>query len=169
MNSKYVIRLATSEDAEQIGSTKGKIIRDCLDWQWSPQFVLGKINSSNTNVAVVTEDEKIIGFAMMKYSLKRAHLLLLAIPCHSKQEFIGEQLVAWLEKIALVGGINFVYTESHIKDIEARQFYQNLGYKGVQRISRFYRGKETAIRFAKELYPNTDVQTDSLTSTMIGR
>ena len=167
MKSKYIIRLANKDDAEQIGSTQSERIRECLDWHWNPQFVLGKINSPNTNLAVLTEDDEITAFAMMKYSLTKAHLLLLAIPAQSHQEYIGEQLVSWLEKIALVGGINFVYVESHIKDIEAREFYQRLGYRAIQRISRFYRGKETAIRFAKELYPDATTRTPSVSHSTI--
>ena len=145
------IRLATTRDATYLGNMGRRTIRDSLDWSWSPNYVLGKIESADTNVAVATSAGKIIGFAMMKYSLSHAHLQLLAIPAKKSQFGVGDELVEWLEKIALLGGTTFVYVETHIKDIEAREFYHRLGYKSVQHIPRFYNGKETAIRLAKEL------------------
>jgi len=151
MTNTREIRLATANDALYIGRLCRKTIQERLDWSWSPAYVLGKIESNDTNVAVAIENGKIIGFAMMKYARLHAHLLLLAVPAKKNQIGVGDDLVEWLEKIALLGGITFVYVESHIKDIEAREFYQRLGFTSVQRLSRFYNGREAAIRFAKEL------------------
>ena len=151
MTATREIRLATAQDANFLGNMGQRTIRDSLDWSWNPSFVLGKIEAADTNVAVATVDGKIIGFGMMKYNLSHAHLLLLAIPAHKGQIGVGEELVEWLEKIALLGGTTFVYVETHIKDIEAREFYHRLGYKSVQHIARYYKGNETAIRLAKEL------------------
>ena len=155
MTTTREIRLATAKDALTIGSMGRSIIRNRLDWSWGPEFVRGKIESADINVAVSTLGDKITGFAIMKYTLAHAHLLLLAIPSKRSQFGVGEDLVEWLEKIALLGGTTFVYTEAHIKDIEAREFYHRLGYQSVQHIPRYYRGKETAIRFAKELRPTS--------------
>ena len=151
MTTTREIRLATADDAVKIGNMGRKTIQDSLDWSWSPSYVLGKIQSNDTNVVVATDDGKIIGFAMMKYTLNHAHLLLLAVPVKKSQLGVGDDMVDWLEKIALLGGTTFVYAETHLKDIEAREFYHRLGYKSVQHIPRYYHGKETAIRFAKEL------------------
>ncbi len=155
MTTTREIRLASAEDAQIIGCMGRKTIQDNLDWSWSPRYVQGKIESSDTNVAVSAIGSRIVGFAMMKYTLTHAHLLLLAIPSKKTQLGIGEDLVDWLEKIALLGGTTFVYTEVHIRDLEAREFYQRLGYKSVQHIPRFYNGNETAIRLAKELRPTS--------------
>lgn len=151
MTTTREIRLATASDAAHIGNMGCQTIRDCLDWSWNPSYVLGKIESNDTNVAVATESDNIIGFAMMKYSLSHAHLLLLAVPAKKSQFGVGDELIEWLERIALLGGTTFVYAETHIKDIEAREFYHRLGYKSVQHIPRYYNGSETAIRLAKEL------------------
>lgn len=151
MTTTREIRLATAQDALTIGNMGRKTIQDCLDWSWSPSYVLGKIESNDTNVIVATEEGKIIGFAMMRYTLNHAHLLLLAVPAKKNQIGVGEDLVRWLEKIALLGGTTFVYAETHLKDIESREFYHRLGYKSVQHIPRYYHGSETAIRLAKEL------------------
>ncbi len=53
---------------------------------------------------------------------------------------------------ALVSGIGIIYLETRLSNAAGRKFYQRLGYKAIQRIPRYYGGREAAIRLAKDLW-----------------
>ena len=61
-------------------------------------------------------------------------------------------MINWLEKTALINGNGVVYLETRLSNHEARAFYKSLGYKVIQHIPGYYRGRETAVRMAHDLW-----------------
>lgn len=61
-------------------------------------------------------------------------------------------MIKWLEKTALISGNGVVYLETRLTNQEGRKFYESLGYKVIQRIPGYYKGRETAVRMAHDLW-----------------
>ncbi len=154
MMNEYKIRLAKIRDATQIGALSREIIEYELGWSWTPPRIARKIKSRNANVVVAAKREKVIGFAVRGYIKDEAHLDLFGVDPTYQRQGVGTKLIEWLEKTALVSGIGIIYLETRLTNATGRKFYQNLGYKNIQRIPRYYDGKETAIRLAKDLWLN---------------
>lgn len=152
MTKKYELRLAKLKDATQIGNISRTIIEYGLGWSWTPQRIVNNIKDKNTNVVVAEECDQIIGFAVMLYLKNEAHLNLFGVDPNYQRQGIGTKLIEWLEQTALVSGIGIIYLETRISNKAGRKFYQKLGYNAIQHIPRYYDGKETAIRLAKDLW-----------------
>jgi ribosomal-protein-alanine N-acetyltransferase len=60
--------------------------------------------------------------------------------------------MTWLEKTALVAGIGVVYLEARSSNEIARAFYRGLGYHEIKVVQGYYRGVESAVRLAKDLW-----------------
>ena len=152
------IRLAKDADALRIATMSRDFIESGLGWSWTAPQVIRKIHSRHSNVIVSLEGKDIVGFAVMKYGDSVAHLELLGVQQKHRRTGIGKRLIRWLETTALVSGIGVVYLETRLQNEEARAFYKCLGYRVVQSIPRFYRGKEAALRMAHDLWSD---QTES--------
>jgi len=146
------IRLAARGDALCIAQMSRDIVESGLGWSWTPAHVIEEINSKQANVIVTLHGNKMIGFAVMKYFDNEARLNLFGVDPKYRRKGIGTQMINWLEETALTNGNGVVYLETRLQNHEARQFYKRLGYKVVQRIPRFYKGRETAVRMAHDLW-----------------
>ena len=114
--------------------------------------VTREINAENSNVIVTVEVSKIIGFAVMKYLDDEAKLNLFAVHPKHRRGGIGTRMIEWLEKTALINGNSVVYLETRLNNQAARKFYESLGYKVIQRIPCYYKGREAAVRMAHDLW-----------------
>jgi len=146
------IRLAKIADASRIATMSRDFIESGLGWSWTVSHVVRKIRSRRRNVIVSAEGTEIVGFAVMQYADNKAHLELLGVHPKHRRTGIGKRLIQWLETTALVSGIGVVYLETRLRNEGAREFYKGLGYQVVQRIPRYYKGRETAIRMAHDLW-----------------
>lgn len=91
----------------------------------------------------------------MRFGREEAHLDLLAVRPSYRRAGIGRQLIEWLEKSALVAGISVIYLEVRENNKTAQAFYKKLGYCRVTRLSGYYRGRESAIGMARDLWCST--------------
>ena len=152
MISSNEVRLARLADARCIAEMSRTLIEAGLGWSWTPLRVINAIKSKETNVIVTTEGTELIGFAIMKYYDQEARLNLFAVLPSYRRKGIGTQMINWLEEVALANGNGVVYLETRLSNKGAREFYQKLGYKVVQRIPGYYKGQETAIAMAHDLW-----------------
>ncbi|HEV7985451.1 MAG TPA: N-acetyltransferase [Steroidobacteraceae bacterium] len=143
------IRLATSQDAAMIAEMSRDYIEHGLGWSWTPARVLAAVRDRATNIAVVGDSEAIAGFGIMQYGDDTAHLALLAVRPNQQQCGLGALLMAWLEKPALVAGIERVRLEARADNPNAIGFYRRQGYREVARVSGYYRGTVDAVRLEK--------------------
>lgn len=128
------------------------LIERGLGWTWTRQRVMRSIRDGNTNVAVAADAASLAGFGIMKYGDTEAHLLLLAVTPSLRHQGVGAALMSWFERTALVAGIGVIYLEARLVNNEARAFYHRLGYGEITTVRGYYRGIETAVRFAKDLW-----------------
>ena len=152
MFKEYEIRLAKIKDATKIGNLSRAIIEYELSWSWTPQRIAKKIKDNNANVVVAVKETQVIGFGVMEYVENEAYLVLFGVDPKYQRKGIGTKLIEWLEETALVSGIGIIYLETRLSNAKGRKFYQRLGYKAIQRIPRYYGGREAAIRLAKDLW-----------------
>ena len=146
------IRLAKISDALRIAEMSRDLIESGLGWSWTPSRVVREINEQYSNVVVTLEGNDVIGFAVMKYLDGEACLNLFGVHPNHRRKGVGTRMIKWLEETALINGNGVVYLETRLKNKETREFYKSIGYKVIQRIPGYYKGKETAIRMAHDLW-----------------
>ena len=145
------LRLARISEAATIAAMSRNLIEYGLHWRWTPERIRASIRVANTNVLVARIDEHIVGFAVMRYADDTAHLDLLAVAPAYRRMGIGQQLLRWLEKCALVAGIATINLEVRDRNHGAQRFYERMDYRPVTRVLGYYQGVETALRMSREL------------------
>ena len=146
------MRLATLDDAAAIARMSRDLIEQGLGWSWTTPRVLRSVRDADTNVVLALEDQRVAGFAIMRYGDVEAHLLLLAVQPAAQRRGVGTALTRWVEGSALVAGIGQVYLEVRAGNAAARGFYERLGYVAVQALPGYYQARETAVRMARDLW-----------------
>ena len=136
----------------RIAEMSRAFIEHGLGWSWTPERVTREIQSKSSNVVVAEDGAKVIGFAIMSYAGDEARLNLFAVDPGHRRKGVGTRLIQWLEKTVLVAGTGVVYLEARSGNLAAIRFYESLGYRVVQRIPRYYSGRETAVRMAHDLW-----------------
>lgn len=152
MISSEEIRLATCREAFRIAQMSRLYVEDGLGWAWTPARVAREIESNESNAIVAAGSGQVIGFGIMRYQEEQARLNLFAVAPEHRREGVGTRLIQWLEKTALVNGNGLVCLEARASNVGAVRFYQSVGYRVVERIPGYYRGRETAVRMAHDLW-----------------
>jgi ribosomal protein S18 acetylase RimI-like enzyme len=149
VNDHLVIRLATRKDAEAIALESMAEIEHNFDWTWHPLRVGRAISDPNTNVVVAIEGDAMVGFGIMEYEEEVAHLVLFGVREDMRRQGVGSALLAWLEKVATVAGVNRFRVEARLTNSGARAFYQKHGYVESEVVPGMYRDTEDGVRFEK--------------------
>ncbi len=155
MISHEEIGLARISDALRIAEMSRDIIESGLGWSWTPSRVAREMDDKYTNVIVMRAENEVLGFAVMKYYEQEARLNLFGVHPDHRRKGIGTRMIKWLEETALVNGNGVIYLETRLKNRDAREFYKSLGYKVTQRIPGYYKGRETAVQMAHDLWSGT--------------
>lgn len=146
------VRLARVRDALRIAEMSRDLIESGLGWSWTPSRLVREIRARDSNVIVIADGKDVIGFAVMKYLEDEAHLNLFGVHQKHRRQGVGTRMVKWLEETALVYGNSVVYLETRLSNFVAREFYKSLGYKVIQRIPGYYKGRETAVIMGHDLW-----------------
>jgi len=152
LNSTIKIGLALEQNAPHIAAMSRDLIERGLAWTWTQQRVVRSIRDKNTNVAVAFDESTLVAFGIMKYEEDEGHLLLFAVQDTHRRMGLGTALMSWLERTALVAGLAVIHLEARLANEEARAFCRRLGYKEVKVVRGYYRGIESGIRLAKDLW-----------------
>ncbi len=145
------IRLATADDAGAIAEMSRSYIEQGLGWSWREGRVLRAIGDGSTNVAVMTDDQKIVGFGIMQYWLETSHLALFAVRPSHRNRGLGRVLISWLEKPARIAGIERLRVETRADNQKAIAFYQHLGFTPLKTVTGYYGGVVDALQMEKRL------------------
>lgn len=146
------IRLATPADARAIAELSRREIEHGLPWRWTPPRVLSALRDRETNVAVALEPQGcVVGFGIMVYRDATAHLNLLAVDPATRRRGVGAKLLAWLERVAGVAGIERIELEARRSNAAALAFYARHGYVRTGTVAGYYLGVEDAVRLCKQL------------------
>ena len=154
-NSDLSLRLARRADAATLANMSRRLIEYGLQWKWTAKRVEASIRAANVNVLVARINDRIVGFAIMRYGDDDAHLDLLAVAPAYQRLGIARQLLRWLEKCALVAGIFKVELEVRANNDGARLFYERMGYRGLTHLPGYYQGTEAALRMSRDLSCNS--------------
>ncbi len=154
-NSDLSLRLARRADAAVLANMSRRLIEYGLQWKWTAKRVEASIRAANVNVLVARINDRIVGFAIMRYGDDDAHLDLLAVAPAYQRLGIARQLLRWLEKCALVAGIFKVELEVRANNDGARLFYERMGYRGLTHLPGYYQGTEAALRMSRDLSCNS--------------
>ncbi len=157
MHPNVELRLAAMSDARPIATMSRDVVEVGLGWSWTPSRVLRSIHCPDTVVLVAVIQERIVGFANMYFGLEDAHLNLICVNPDQQGRGIGRKLITWLEESAVVAGIAVVYLQVRAVNLGAQTFYKKLGYHRVKSIPRYYRGRETALLMAHDLYETNHI------------
>ena len=151
MSDRPHLQLATRGDVPTIAAMSRDLIEAGLGWSWTPARVRRARDCAGTNVLVVRMSGRVVGFGIMRYGQWTAHLDLLAVAPDYRRGGLGRCVVQWLEAVADVAGVANVYVEARARWEGTLAFYHHLGYAEVERLPRYYSGREDAVRLAKAL------------------
>lgn len=151
METEIEIRLAKAGDARAMARMSRDFIEKGLGWSWKPDRVLSMIRHPETVVLLASTRFEMAGFAIMEFHDQHAHLNLLAVKPKLRRRGTGGALLRWLEESARVAGIASIYLEVRSENMEARKFYESLGYEVNQHKEGYYQGKENAVEMVHHL------------------
>lgn len=150
------VRLATAADAQGIAEMSKQYIEQDLGWSWTPARVHTAIKNESTNVAIVRDQNSLVGFGIMHYGDLTAHLALFAVCPSRRRRGFGMRLLSWLEKCAHTAGIEHIHVEARADNPGAISFYKKQGYLTIGRVAGYYRGVLDAVRLRKRLWGQDD-------------
>jgi ribosomal-protein-alanine N-acetyltransferase len=146
------IRLATRKDAEVIAlESVAEIEHNLGGWTWQTARVVQAIADPNTNVVVAVDGKVMLGFGIMEYEDDLAHLVLFGVCENVRRRGIGSALLAWLEKVASVAGVERLKVEARLSNTGARAFYRKHGYIESEVVPTMYGNSEGGVRFEKAI------------------
>ena len=155
MSASTLFKLAPAagRDAALLADLSRFTIERGLPWRWTEPRVAALIRDADSEVVVARHSGALVGFAAMEFHFKerRAHLVLLAVVSGWRRNGVGRDLLAWLEKMALLGGIGSVRAEVRAENLGARRFYASVGYQETRRLPGYYSGREDALALRKHL------------------
>jgi len=173
--SEIEFRLAKRHDLAKIAELSRDYIEHGLGWSWTTERVKKSYLSRDTNILVAcvrpqspqrtkrqisqnsvpirhqASAQQIVGFGIMHYGEMEANLNLLAVIPQYRRLGIAKLIVQWLERSAMVAGIDVVYLQCRARNTAAQLFYQKLGYRKLRNMPNYYSGKETAVLMGHDL------------------
>ena len=145
------LRLAEYQDAPAIAALSKAEIEYGLEWSWTPARVRKAITDQETNVLVASAGEQLLGFGIMVYREETAHLCLFAVQPNWRRQGTGSAMLAWLERVASVAGIQKLALEARHDNAGALAFYRRHGYVKSAIVAGMYQGIEDGVRLEKWL------------------
>ena len=144
---------ARLSDARELAAMSRRYVENGLIWRWRTAGILQHVRAEDSCVVVARDGERIVGFALMAFSLEErdAHLLLLAVAPSHRRSGIATRLLDWLEVIARRGGTLRIHLEVRDTAAPAQHLYRARGFEPVTRLPGYYQGREDAIRLEKRL------------------
>ncbi len=144
-------------DTARLGEMSRTLVERGLAWRWTPYSISSKIRDPESEVVVARKHGKIVAFAVMqfRFAQREAHLLLFAVVPSQRRRGLGRALLAWLEKIARLGGISLIRLELRANNDGARSFYRAVGYEDAGLLPGYYQRREDAVRMVLNLRTHT--------------
>lgn len=153
MSASTLLRLAPAaqRDAPVLADLSRFTIERGLPWRWTETRVAALIRDADSEVVVARHAGALVGFAAMDFHFvdRRAHLVLLSVVPAARRQGVASELLAWLEKMAVLGGIQVVLGEVRAENVGARRFYASVGFEETRRLPGYYSGREDAFAIRK--------------------
>jgi [ribosomal protein S18]-alanine N-acetyltransferase len=168
MTRSITLRLAQPKDSLGIARMSRDLIEYGLDWSYPPLRIRQLIADRETIVLVAAAPTDLAGFAAMRFTDERAHLVLMAVRAEWRRQGMGRQMLDWLLASASTAGIASLHLELRAGNRAALSFYRALGFSVTVRIPGYYQGRESAIRMLRLLRPQGEPPPD-WQAPMLGR
>lgn len=143
------IALARLSDARKISLLSALLIEYGLPTtRYTEQRVIKAIRSDAKNVVVARRGNTVIGFGIMTYDEEWANLDLLAVLPKYQGSGLAQEIVHWLEQVALNAGIFTIEVQARAGNLRGIRFYEKLGYHFKNSVAKVY-ADEAQVRLVK--------------------
>jgi len=145
------IGFAAMGDAHALAVMSRDLVEAGLGWEYRRDRIAAMI-ADRDNVALAARDGgRVAGFAIMRFSDERGHLVLLAVRPSHQRRGIARSMVEWLTQSALTAGVASLHVELRATNAAAHALYRSAGYAETLRVPGYYRGREAAVRMMRLL------------------
>jgi ribosomal-protein-alanine N-acetyltransferase len=151
MHDLCTLQPARLSDAPEIARMSATLIEHGLPHSWKAERVARHIRHRECTVLSARSGPDLVGFAIMQFGDATAHLNLLAVQPHTRRRGLGRQMLQWLHESAIVAGTFTINLELRAGNLDARRFYQAMGYAECGYVRRYYSDTEDAVRMTRSL------------------
>jgi ribosomal-protein-alanine N-acetyltransferase len=105
---------------------------------WSENAFLKELHKLYSLTKVAVLEDKVIGYICANYIMDEGHILNLAVHPKFRRRGIGTKLVEDALNELMENYCRYLYLEVRVSNLEARKFYENLGFKVVGTRRKYY-------------------------------
>lgn len=138
---KIEISKMSLDDFENI---KDILISEFDDF-WNEKLLENELKNENSYYVVAKYEEKIVGFAGIKYVLDEADIMNIVVRKDCRNCGVGSFLLKHIVDFAKNNGINKLTLEVNENNIQAIHLYQKFGFRQIAKREKYYNKKDTAI------------------------
>ena len=148
---KIRLGLARAAEVPRLAAMARSLVEHGLPHTWDERRLCRCLANRDYVVLIARDGRRIAGFAVMEFLEHRAHLSLMAVDPAYQGHGIGRALLHWLEETARTAGTFLIHLEVRAGNLEARKFYERVGFTEAGRRRHYYAGGEDAVRMARNI------------------
>ena len=134
MNSDFVIRKASKEDAEAIY----EIEKESFSLLWSKELFIHEIESEMSDVFCACTGDTAAGFLCLMQVYDELHLTNIAVSRKYRNLGIGSALVEHAKKILNESICDYLYLEVRVSNADALRLYEKSGFRRAGIRKKYY-------------------------------
>jgi len=134
-------------DIEVVCDLEKKIFKD----PWPKKFFEDDYNNDFSNYFVLKDNEEIIGYAGIWYMFENCDLVNIAIRNDKQGQGLGEKLLRFVIRKAIIEGCEFMHLEVRVGNDKARSLYKKYGFMETRLRKGYYEDGEDCIDMVKGL------------------
>jgi [ribosomal protein S18]-alanine N-acetyltransferase len=139
MTRDVLIRAADRGDLASVVDIMGSAFDAQFGEAWTAAQCEGVLSLPGSSLWIAEEDQKAVGFALVRTVLDEAELLLIAVDRANQRRAIGRKLLMSVTESATLSGIKLIHLEVR-KGNQAVHLYKDVGFIQVGLRSRYYKG-----------------------------
>lgn len=127
-----------------------RIERESFTHPWSEESFLSEFEKESSHLFVSTENDEVIGYAVLDTVLDEGSLLIIAVDENHRRKGVAKELFSKLEKTAQEKELSFITLEVRASNESAINFYVSQGFKKVAVRKNYYsKPTENAVLMTK--------------------
>lgn len=130
------------------------IERLCFGDRWNVQAFAGELENPASSYFVLTEEERVIGYAGYWLILDEAHITTIAVHPAAQRRYLGELLLAHLIAHAFQAGAKWLTLEVRVSNKGAQKLYEKYGFTGLGRRRGYYQddGEDALVMWTENIW-----------------
>jgi len=118
-----------------------------------PSYILTAMAKETPETFLVAiSRSKVVGYVLTLLNRDEGQVLSIAVRRDFRRKRIGSRLMAEISEVLRRRGIRRIRLEVRLSNHEAKEFYEQLGFKEKGLIRAYYRDGEDAVNMARELF-----------------